>query len=258
MKEMARLGSTLLSFDSVTSTNDVAKQMAASGVEEGVAIVAREQTAGRGTKGRSWSSEAEKGLYVSLILRPAIKASRSTILTLGAAIAVAETILTDLGVNPDIKWPNDVLLGGRKVCGILVESASEGVHLAYAVLGIGVNLNQREFPPEIGDAATSLAIETGNVVPMEEFLVSLLPRLERWYRAAVAAPSEVLERYRELSSYAHDCAVRAVLAEGRADGVVEGVTRGITSTGALIIETPAGEIEILTAGEVHRIRSRNS
>lgn len=253
---MTRLGSSVLRFDSVTSTNDVARQMAASGVEEGVAIVAREQTAGRGTKGREWSSPAGEGLYLSLVLRPAMKASDSTILTLAAAVGVAET-LSDFGAAPDIKWPNDVLLGSLKVCGILVESASEGARLAYAVLGIGVNLRQREFPVDVAGAATSLAIETGRVVNPEEFLLPLLSHLDRWYHAALTTPSEVLDRYRQLSSYTRGCAVRATVAERDGSLSIEGVTRGVTATGALMIETADGQIKLLSSGEVHRIRPAN-
>lgn len=253
---MARLGSSVLRFDSVTSTNDVARQMAASGLEEGIAVVAREQTAGRGTKGRSWSSPAGEGLYLSLVLRPAIKASESTILTLAAAVGVAET-LSEFGACPDIKWPNDVLLGGRKVSGILAESASEDAKLAYAVLGIGVNLSQRDFPLEMAGLATSLVIETGKLVTPDEFLQPLLRRLDLWYRTAVAAPLDVLHRYQDLSSYARGCPVRALLADRKENSMIEGVTRGVTATGALMIETAGGEIKLLSSGEVHRIRTTN-
>lgn len=254
---MSILGSRVLRFDSVTSTNEVARQMAFAGAEEGVAIVACRQTAGRGTKGRSWVSPAGDGLYLSLILRPQIKASEATVLTLAAAVAVAETLLIEFKAKPDIKWPNDVLLGGRKACGILVESASEGNDLTYAVLGIGVNLAQQEFPVEIRSTATSLMMETSRLVTPEDFLQPLLSRLNYWYDRMLAAPSQVLERYQELSSFARGCTVRAVIGEGQSEAVVEGVTRGVTSTGALMIETE-GRIRVLSSGVVERIRANNS
>src|SRR6266851_2317420 len=148
---MARFGSTILRFDSVSSTNDVARELAASGKPEGLCVIAREQTAGRGRQGRSWSSPPGEGLYLSVIFRPEISAAESAVTTLAAAVAVAETLKLDFQMPVDIKWPNDVLASGRKVCGILVESAIENGRLQYAVIGIGVNVAQLYFPDEIGE-----------------------------------------------------------------------------------------------------------
>jgi BirA family biotin operon repressor/biotin-[acetyl-CoA-carboxylase] ligase len=254
---MSLLGSRVVRFLSVTSTNEVARQMAAEGAEEGVAILARSQTAGRGTKGRAWHSPARDGLYLSLILKPRIKAAGATILTLAAAVGVAETLLIDFDAEPDIKWPNDVLLSGRKVCGILVESASEGDALVFAVLGIGVNLAQQEFPAEISSAATSLMRETSRLVTPDDFLRPLLSRLNYWYDRTLAAPSLMLERYQELSTFARGCTVRAVIADTDPVSVIEGITRGITATGALMIET-AGTVRTITSGEIDRIRRTSS
>jgi BirA family biotin operon repressor/biotin-[acetyl-CoA-carboxylase] ligase len=241
-----RFGSTFLRFDSVSSTNDVARELAVSGASEGVCVIARQQTAGRGRQGRSWSSPPGEGLYLSLILRPQVAASASAIITLAAAVAVAETLRLDFQAAADIKWPNDVLVRGRKICGILVEAAIEGDHLQYAVMGIGVNIAQGSFPDQIGDGATSLLLETGRVILPEDFVEAMLPRLEHWYAAAMSGPARVIAQWKELSASAHDCLVRVE----SPDGSVEGVTRGLTATGALIVELANGERREIVSGEV--------
>lgn len=233
-------------FDSVSSTNDVARELAVSGASEGLCVIAREQTAGRGRQGRSWASSPGEGLYLSLILRPQVSASDSAMITLAAAVAVAETLRLDFQAAADIKWPNDVLVRGRKICGILVEAAIEGNRLQYAVMGIGVNIAQRSFPDQIGAGATSLALETGRTILPEEFAEVMLPRLEHWYAAAMSRPDQVIGRWEELSGSAHDCLVRVE----SPDGSVEGVTRGLTATGALIVELATGERREIVSGEV--------
>ena len=242
---MPTLGSTVLRFEQLPSTNDLAREMAASGAEEGIAITARGQSAGRGRLGRDWSSPPGEGLYLSLILRPSIKPDSSAVITLAAAVAVAETLILDVQLRVDIKWPNDVLASGRKLCGILVETAIERDHFLYAVMGIGVNLAQREFPDEIRDSATSILIETGKLLAPDDLLMPLLERVEHWYRLALSSPDAVLTRWIELSSYAHDC---SVIIE-TPDGPVEGRTRGLTPSGALIVETATRRHEIVS-GEV--------
>jgi BirA family biotin operon repressor/biotin-[acetyl-CoA-carboxylase] ligase len=241
-----RLGSTILRFDSLPSTNDLAREMAAGGADEGVCVLARSQSAGRGRLGRAWSSPAGEGLYLSVILRPEVKPLRSTAITFAAAVAVAETLAYDFNLAVDIKWPNDVLAGGRKICGILVETAVEGESLQYAVMGIGVNLAQRDFPDEIRQAATSVLIESGKPVAPDQFFNSLIGRLEHWYRLAISDAQEVFARWQQLSSYARACPVRVALAEGEVDAV----TRGLSPSGALIIELGNGETREIASGEV--------
>lgn len=236
-------------YDCLASTNDLAKEMAASGASEGVALLAREQTAGRGRLNRSWSSPPGEGLYLSLILRPQIKVAESTVLTLAAAVAVAETLTLDYQVAADIKWPNDILAGNRKICGILVESSIEQDSLQYAVLGIGVNLKQREFPPEITETATSLFLESGQMIEPEEFLPHLLERIETWYRLVTSAPAAVIARWQALSSFARDCQVSVSSREG----VLVGTTRGLRPTGALLIELEDGQLREIVSGEVRRV-----
>ncbi len=247
-----RLGSTILRFDSLPSTNDLAREMAAEGASEGICVLARSQTAGRGRLGRAWSSPAGEGLYLSIILRPEVKPALSTAITFAAAVAVAETLALDFNLTVDIKWPNDVLAGGRKICGILVETAVENELLQYAVMGIGVNLGQRDFPDEIRQTATSVFLQSGKPVEPGEFFNFLIDRLERWYRLAISDAQEVFARWQQLSSYAQACPVRVTLAEGE----VEAVTRGLTPTGALIIELGNGETRQIASGEVTAASAR--
>lgn len=240
------LGSRVLRFERLPSTNDFAREMAASGAEEGVTVTAREQTAGRGRHGRNWSSPPGEGLYMSVVLRPDINPELSSVITLAAAVAVAETLKLDFQIEADIKWPNDVLASGRKICGILIEAAIEKERLLYAVMGIGVNIAQREFVEEIRDSATSMSIESGRLVAADEVLARLLSRLEPWYRRALKRQDEVIARWEEISTYAHGCAVSVETP----DGLVEGLTHGLTAVGALIIETDKGQLREITSGEV--------
>jgi BirA family biotin operon repressor/biotin-[acetyl-CoA-carboxylase] ligase len=243
---MTKLGTPLLRYNSISSTNDVARELAVSGASEGTCILAREQTAGRGRHGHSWSSPPGEGLYLSLILRPRIRAADSPVITLWAAVAVAETLTQVFDLPADIKWPNDVLTSGRKICGILVESAIERDQVQYAVMGIGVNVAQASFPIEIADSATSLLIETGRKIAPEEFAEPLLERLERWYSTSTDRRDQVILRWEQLSSYARG---RAVRVESSGDSI-EGVTRGLLPTGALIVELSNGEIREIVSGEV--------
>jgi BirA family biotin operon repressor/biotin-[acetyl-CoA-carboxylase] ligase len=168
------------------------------------------------------------------------------VITLAAAIAVTETLRTDFQIDGDIKWPNDVLVRGRKICGILVEAAIDGGRLQYAIMGIGVNIAQRAFPEQIGDCATSMLLETGRVIRPEDFAEALLPRLEIWYAAAMSRPDRVISRWEELSPSSHDC----VVSVESPDGSVEGVTRGLTPSGALVVEMVDGQRRQIVSGDV--------
>lgn len=183
---------------------------------------------------------------MSLVLRPEVKASASAIITLAAAVAVAQTLRLDFKVAADIKWPNDLLVRGRKICGILVEAAIEVDRLQYAVMGIGVNIAQSSFPDQIGDNATSLLLETGRVILPEDFVEAMLPRLDYWYAATMSRPDQVIAHWEEMSSTGHACLVRVE----SPDRAVEGVTRGLTASGALIVELPNGERREIVSGDV--------
>jgi BirA family biotin operon repressor/biotin-[acetyl-CoA-carboxylase] ligase len=248
-----KLGDPILRVESISSTNDMARDLAISGATEGHCVIAREQTSGRGRQGRSWSSPPGEGLYMSLVLRPKIEVSESALITLAAAIAVAESLRLDFKVHGDIKWPNDVVVDGRKICGILVEAAVERNRMQYAIMGIGVNVGQRLFPEQVGDSATSILLETGRTIEPDDFARAMLPRLEHWYAAALSQPDRVIMRWEELSSSCHDCLVRVE----SVDGVIEGMTRGLTAAGALIVELASGERREIVSGEV-KVRPMSS
>jgi BirA family transcriptional regulator, biotin operon repressor / biotin---[acetyl-CoA-carboxylase] ligase len=230
------------------STQDELKRMA--GAPEFTCVTADEQTAGRGRRARAWLSTPGDGLYLSVLLRPALPPHLLPLVSLMAAVAVAEAV-TGQGAAPvDIKWPNDVLVGERKLSGILVEGASGVAGAARVILGIGVNLNHRGFPAELAATATSLALVTGRAADPAACRDEVLSRLARWYEALGRDAGAVRARWAELSSYARGAEV-AVTLDGRR---VVGVTDGITEAGALRLRTPDGEVRTVLAGEVSRLR----
>lgn len=243
---MPRLGSAILRYETVNSTNDVARDYALKGAPEGTVILAEQQTAGRGRLGRKWESPAGEGLYASIILRPHLKPFESAIITLASAVAVAETLALDFELVVDIKWPNDVLASGLKICGILVEAAIEGGAIQYVVTGVGVNLNQREMPEAIRETATSLFLEAGRHIAPEDFLKLLLVRFDHKYRAALETRDEILREWENLSTYARGRAVTIT----SFDETITGTTRGLTRHGGLILELDSGELREIITGEV--------
>jgi BirA family biotin operon repressor/biotin-[acetyl-CoA-carboxylase] ligase len=233
-------------FTTVTSTNDVARQMALAGSPEGTGVCALEQTAGRGRQGRSWSSPPGHGLYLSVILRPKMLFPVVQLIPLAGALAVARTLADVYGVSPDIKWPNDIIVGGRKACGILVESSTESGRIDFAILGIGINLGQEEFPEDIRATATSMLKETGLLIAPDDLLGPLLERLEKWYGLLTREPASIIEAWEESSSYARDC--RVVITTG--EETFEGITAGLSQSGALIVEMSGGHRREVLSGEV--------
>src|SRR5215213_7171117 len=181
MKEMnKRLTPTVLRFDSLPSTNTEAARQAALGAPEGLCVVAREQTAGRGRRERGWASPKDAGLYVSFVLRPTFEARLWPLITLAAALAVREALREVCALEADIKWPNDLLAGGRKLCGILAETA-EGARGRAVVLGLGVNLTCSSFPAELLDTATSVEEQTGRTPDADRLLEALTRALAQRY-----------------------------------------------------------------------------
>jgi BirA family biotin operon repressor/biotin-[acetyl-CoA-carboxylase] ligase len=175
------IGKKLIYFQSIGSTNDKAKELAAK-AEEGTVIVAEEQTSGKGRLGRSWSSPGRKGIYASIILKPDMEPFNAAKLTLLGAASVA-LALEDCGIESQIKWPNDIIIGGKKVAGILTEMSCELGIVNYIILGIGINVNQsvEELPPELVDKATSLRIAEGKAIKRKYLLAQVLNRLDELY-----------------------------------------------------------------------------
>jgi BirA family biotin operon repressor/biotin-[acetyl-CoA-carboxylase] ligase len=247
-----RLTPTILRFDSLPSTNTEAARQATLGAPEGLCVVAREQTAGRGRQQRAWVSPKDAGLYFSVVLRPSFEAREWPLITLGAALAVGDALLEACALETDIKWPNDLLARGRKLCGILAETV-EGASGRAVVLGVGVNLTNRSFPPEILDAATSVEEQTGRAPEREQLLAALTRSLALRYETlhTPGGASETLREWEARSSYAHNRRVRVALVRE----TFEGITRGLEPDGALRVETDAGPVRIVHAGDVTGVRS---
>lgn len=222
------------------------------GAAEGLCIVAREQTQGRGRQERVWVSPRDAGLYFSVVLRPQFSAASWPLITLMAALVVSEALRDVCELQTDIKWPNDIVLGALKLCGILAETVETEQGLA-CVLGVGINLTDEALPLELRDRATSIASSGGRTVGVEALLAGLLEHLSRRYAqlAAVDGPGAIIRDWTAASSFANGQRVRVDTGTDRFDGT----TRGLESDGALRVETPGGEIRVVRAGDVQSLRS---
>jgi BirA family biotin operon repressor/biotin-[acetyl-CoA-carboxylase] ligase len=240
---------TLLKFDSIGSTNTEAINQAKRGAEEGLCIVAREQTAGRGRHGRIWVSEKDAGLYFSLILRPKIEIRLLPLMTLMTAVAVHDALESAFQIECDIKWVNDIHVGGKKICGILAETVETEKGLAV-IVGIGINLKSSNFPPELTETATSIERETGETPRIETFLPILTSFLEKSCDLLYEDAKRIGEEWTARSSYAFGKEVRVRLE----NETLAGITRGIEENGALRLELDSGQVKIIHAGEVEQLR----
>ncbi|MDQ1640298.1 MAG: BirA family transcriptional regulator [Pyrinomonadaceae bacterium] len=241
----------ILHFNSLPSTNLEAATRAAAGAAEGLCVVAGEQTAGRGRRQRQWVSPAGAGLYFSIILRPQFDQSLWPLLTLMAAVAAHDALLTTCSLETDIKWPNDILVDEKKVCGILAETVETPSGRAV-VIGIGINLTQNAFPTELETIATSVEAATGVAPELTNLLESLVRELTTHYDVLnqPGGNAEIIRAWCMRSSYCEGKVIRA--AEGTETLV--GTTRGLERDGALRVETDDGEIRVLRAGDVSSVR----
>lgn len=240
-------------FDSLPSTNTEAARAAAHGAPEGLCIVAAEQTAGRGRRERTWISPVGAGLYFSIVLRPQLDAALWPLLTLMAALAVHDALRDACTLVCDIKWPNDILANERKLCGILAETVETKTGRA-CILGIGINLLDGAFPPDLRDVATSIEAAAQRAPDTEAVLQALTRNIAEHYRrlhTAVGA-RELVTEWTARSSFATGKFVRVALC----DEIFEGTTRGLEQDGALRVETHAGELKIIRAGDVTALRGK--
>lgn len=238
----------ILHFFKVDSTNSVAMQLGESGEPHGAVVLAEEQTAGRGRAGRTWASEKSAGIYCSILLRPPIPPAHAPLLTLVAGLAARDAAAEDLDALPDIRWPNDLLVGGRKFCGILTEMHAEPDRIHYAVVGIGINVNQSKMPADLAATATSLRIENGKTHSRFELLIRLLQYFDRYYNQFLAdgAPP-VLRRFAQVSSYYEGKRVRITTATE----TFTGVTAGLEPSGVLRVARDDGRgTEAVLSGDV--------
>jgi len=227
------------------STNSEAMNAGAEGAPEGSVFLAEEQLAGRGRGAHSWHSAQSEGIYCSVILRPLIPPSDALLLSLAAGLAVGAAISEVTQIAIDLKWPNDLLAGGKKFCGILTEMNAEATRVRYVVVGVGINVNQVKFPAELRPIATSLRLETGTEWSRVELCAALLKSLDREYRGLLeegaAARGSVLKRFEENSS-----SVRGRKVQVEENGGIEGVTEGLDARGFLQVRTADGLRTVLS------------
>lgn len=235
-------------LDSVDSTQNIAQRLAEEGAPEGTLVIADHQTTGRGRLGRSWVSPAGKGVWMSLVLRPGIPLQFAPQLTLLAAVALCRALKSVTALEIGIKWPNDLLIGGKKISGILLESTAEDERLRYIIAGIGVsvNLERTDYPPELHDVATSLLIESGQKIDRSDVVAAFIRQFEHLYalyqqegfgpiRTLWEALSVTLHKPARLYSPA---------------GVLEGTPVGLDERGALLVRNSAGDIVPVFSAEM--------
>lgn len=242
------IGREIRVFRETTSTSDVVERLAQDGLAEGVVVFAEAQTAGRGRLGRRWISPPGKGLWFSVLLRPPLRPPETTRLTLAAAVAVARAVRAQTGLAPEVKWPNDLLLRGRKFAGILTELSGEQDRVRHVVLGVGldVNLVAADLPPELRRLATSLRLELGRPLPRADLAVAVLRELDAVY-AQVATPAfeRLAEEWEGLCTTLGR-PIEVALGTRR----VRGRAEAVDPDGALLVRTEHGRLERITGGDV--------
>jgi BirA family biotin operon repressor/biotin-[acetyl-CoA-carboxylase] ligase len=242
------IGRDIRVFEETNSTNDVAEKLARDGAKEGVVVFAESQTRGRGRLGRKWISPPRKGLWFSVLLRPDLRPQAATQLTVVAATALLRAIREQTGLIPEIKWPNDILIGSRKVAGVLTELSAELDHVKHLILGIGVdvNLTASEFPAELRKLATSLKIEAGRHIQRADLAAAILRELDRDYERIRD------HRFQEIADeWEQHCATlgrRVSIQIG--ERVLHGHAEALDEDGALLLRTQHGRLERIIGGDV--------
>ncbi len=241
------LGKEIVYKETTGSTNADVRRMAEDGAENGLLVVADAQTSGKGRRGRQWESEKGTNLYFSMLLKPDIAPDKASMITLVAAYSVAKVIEKNTGLDAKIKWPNDIVVGKKKVCGILTEMNMERDYIHHIVVGIGINVNEEEFPDEIRDMATSLKKEIGQIVSRANLLCDILLQFEKDYSAFLAAEDlkPFIDDYNKM--LVNKGALVKVLDP---KGEFSGIAGGINEEGMLIVFKENGQIEKVYAGEV--------
>jgi BirA family transcriptional regulator, biotin operon repressor / biotin---[acetyl-CoA-carboxylase] ligase len=251
---LARLGKTkvigrdIQVFEETTSTNDVIEKLARDGVKEGVVVFAESQTKGRGRLGRKWISPAHKGLWFSILLRPDLRPQEATQLTVASATALLRAIAAETGLKPEIKWPNDILIGGKKVAGILTELSAEVDRVKHIILGIGVdvNLDTGELPAELKKIGTSLKIETGADVSRAELAVAILRELDFDYARICGGKFPAVADEWE----SHCATIGKNVTVHIGDRKIRGCAESLDDDGALLVRTEHGHLERIIGGDV--------
>jgi BirA family transcriptional regulator, biotin operon repressor / biotin---[acetyl-CoA-carboxylase] ligase len=221
------LGKRIYHFFKIDSTNSVAMTLGERDEPHGTVVFAEEQTAGRGRAGHTWHSEKSNGIYMTVLLRPQISPQQAPLITLVAGLAVREAIIEQTGLTPDLRWPNDLLFGRKKFCGILTEMNAEQDRIHFVVVGIGINVNHERIPDELSKIATSLRIETRHAQSRVEIVARLLRHLDSYYNRFLAeGPEAIVARFSEVSSFARGKRVRIEAATETYTGTTEGLEPG--------------------------------
>lgn len=242
-----RMGRSLVYLSQTDSTNLYARSLAQKGYPDGTLVVAESQTAGKGRRGRRWSSPAGSNIYMSLLLRPDIPPYCASMVTLVAGMAVSRAVREMTGLPAQIKWPNDVVVNGRKICGILTEMSTEMESIHYIVTGIGINVDQQDFPEEIVATATSLRIEAAKKISRSALIACTMGQFEAYYDQFLKTKDLSLLKAGYEAMLANIDREVLVLDP---DGEYKGICRGIDEAGRLLVDTLEGEIRRVLSGEV--------
>ena len=239
------LGKRIYHFFKTDSTNSVAMALGDQDEPHGAVVIAEEQTAGRGRAGHKWHSEKTNGIYMTVLLRPPLSPQQAPILTLAAGLAVRDAIAEQTGLTPDLRWPNDLLFGRKKFCGILTEMNAEQDRIHFVAVGIGINVNHDRVPDDLSAIATSLKIETGRAQSRVELVARLLRHLDSYYNRLLAeGPEAIVARFSGCSSFARGKRVRI---EAPSE-TYTGTTEGLEPSGLLRVRRDDGRVLPVIAG----------
>lgn len=234
-------------YHEIGSTNDECKKLAEEGAKHGTLVVAEKQTKGKGRRGRSWESPKGTGIWMTLLLRPDIEPYNSSGLTLVTAMAINKAVQEITGLDAKIKWPNDIVVNGKKVTGILTEMSAQPEMINYIVIGIGINVNTEEFPEDIAKTASSLKIESGKTIKRSSIIALFGKYFEQYYAEYIKTQdmSLLIDEYnKELINV--DRQIKVLAKENSYTGIAKGINRH----GELIVETENKELKNVVAGEV--------
>ncbi|MCC6233613.1 MAG: biotin--[acetyl-CoA-carboxylase] ligase [Verrucomicrobiales bacterium] len=242
------IGRDIRVFQETTSTSDVLERLARDGVPEGMVVFAETQTRGRGRLGRTWISPSGRGLWFSVLLRPQLRPQAVTRMTVAAAVALSRAIRSELPLRPEIKWPNDLMIHGQKIAGVLTEMSAELDSVRHVGLGIGVNVNQaeNEFPPELREAATSLRLALGRTVDRAALASAMLRELDTVYTEVVEGRFPAI-----CSEWSEECTTLGrMVSVGTGPRTITGRAEALDEEGALLVRTDHGRLERVIGGDV--------
>ncbi|WP_100407238.1 biotin--[acetyl-CoA-carboxylase] ligase [Bacillus solitudinis] len=246
--ETERIGRSISYYDAIDSTQIIAHKLAQEGMEEGHIVIANEQTSGRGRLGRSWYSKGGTSISMSLILRPKLSPQQTPQLTLLSAVAVIRGVKKITGIDCEIKWPNDVLINGKKIVGILTEMQSDPDYVHSVIIGIGLNVNQQttDFEPDIQRLATSLSIETGQQIERSRLIAAILGEFEWLYDEYLENGFSMIRGLWE----AHAVSVGTYIYARTPKQVIYGYAQGITDEGVLLVQDEQGTIHHIYSADI--------